>query len=382
MFHRRKFRIFKKPKIPFFVDYTYLHYRIALTLLNRVGPKKAKRLLASLENWEELFVLKPQELSRKVGFSPSFIRRMARKEALEASKGIVSFIEKHTINTVFYTDGNYPKRLAECADAPLMLYQKGEEKLDFEHWVAVVGTRNATPYGKAICRELIESFQGKNIVVVSGLALGIDSYVHRYCLEFDVPTIAVLGHGLDRIYPHRNRELAKSIVQQGSLLTEFPPNTLPDRENFPKRNRIVAGLCDATIVVESNVKGGSLITADLANGYNRDVFAYPGSIFQSSSLGCNDLIRTNRAHLISSGKEFLDLMAWNKQESKKKLTSLPSDLTQIQQTITEAIGTSTLHIDELAEKTRINLSTLNIELFDLLMIGSLNELPGKRYAIA
>lgn len=364
------------------MDYTYLHYRIALTLLNRVGPKKARQLLASLENWEELFILKPQELSRKVGFSPSFIHKMARKEALETSKGIVSFIEKHSINTVFYTDEQFPKRLAECADAPLMLYQKGEERLDFKHWVAVVGTRNATPYGKAICRDLIESFKGKDIVVVSGLALGIDSYVHKYCLEFGVPTVAVLGHGLDRIYPHRNRGLAKSILQQGALLTEFPPNTLPDRENFPKRNRIVAGLCDATIVVESNAKGGSLITADLANGYNRDVFAYPGSIFQPSSVGCNELIHTNRAHLISSGNDFLELMAWDKLESKKNIAELPQNLTRIQQTITEAIGSSTVHIDELAEKTRISLSTLNIELFDLLMIGSLNELPGKRYAIA
>jgi DNA processing protein len=382
VFHRRKFRIFKKPKIPFFVDYTYLHYRIALTLLNRVGPKKARQLLASLDNWEELFVLKPQELSRKVGFSTSFVRKMARKEALEASRGIVSFVEKHRINTVFFTDENYPKRLAECPDAPLILYQKGSESLDFDHWVAIVGTRNATAYGKAICRELIESFQGKNVVVVSGLALGIDSYVHQYCLDFDVPTIAVLGHGLDRIYPHRNRGLAKSIIQQGSLLTEFPPNTLPDRENFPKRNRIVAGLCDATIVVESNIKGGSLITADLANGYNRDVFAYPGSIFQSSSQGCNELIRSNQAHLISSGKDFLELMSWNQEKVKKKEAIAPQNLTQIQHQITEAIGSSTLHIDELAEKTRINLSTLNIELFDLLMLGSLNELPGKRYSLA
>ncbi len=196
------------------MDYTYLHYRIALTLLNHVGPKKARQLLASLNNWEELFDLKSQELSRKVGFSRSFIDKMARKEALQASEGVVSFIKKHEIKTLFCTDENYPKRLSECADSPLLLYQKGEENVDFKHWVAVVGTRNASPYGKAICRELIESFRGKNIVVVSGLALGIDSYVHQYCLEFDVPTIAVLGHGLDRIYPQKNRELAKTIIQK------------------------------------------------------------------------------------------------------------------------------------------------------------------------
>ncbi|MDG1333349.1 MAG: DNA-processing protein DprA [Crocinitomicaceae bacterium] len=307
---------------------------------------------------------------------------MARKEALKTSEGIVSFIEKHEIKTVFYTDENYPKRLSECADAPLLLYQKGKDELQFERWVAVVGTRNATPYGKAICRELIQSFQGKNIVVVSGLALGIDSYVHQYCLEFDVPTIAVLGHGLDRIYPHKNRELAKSILQKGSLLTEFPPNTLPDRENFPKRNRIVAGLCDATVVIESNSKGGSLITADLANGYSRDVFAYPGSVFHASSQGCNDLIRSDKAHLIGSGRDFLELMEWNEVPVKKKALIIPPNLSPLQKEITSAIGSSTIHIDELAEKTRLSLSTLNIELFDLLMGGSLNELPGKRYSLA
>ena len=382
MFHRRIFRKFKKPKIPFFVDYTYLHHRIALTLLNRVGPKKARHLLASLNNWEELFTLKPQELSRKVGFSRSFIDNMGRKEALKTSKGVVSFIEKHEINTVFCTDENYPKRLSECPDAPLLLYQKGKGNLDFKHWVAIVGTRNATAYGKEICRELIKSFKDRNIVVVSGLALGIDSYVHQFCLEFDVPTIAVLGHGLDRIYPHRNRELAKSIIRQGSLLTEFPPNTLPDRENFPKRNRIVAGLCDATIVIESNAKGGSLITADLANGYNRDVFAYPGSIFQASSKGCNDLIRSDRAHLISSGKDFLELMGWNQVEAQKSVVANQKNLSPLQKEITRAIGSSIIHIDELAEKTRLNLSALNIELFDLIMGGSLNELPGNRYSMA
>lgn len=364
------------------MDYTYLHYRIALALLNRVGPKKARKLLESLDNCEQLFTLRASEIHRRTRFPVSFIKNMKREEALRTSEGIVSFIEKHQVNIIFYTDEDYPKRLSECPDAPLLLYQKGERSLAYNHWVAVVGTRNATPYGKSICRELIQSFQGKGIAVVSGLALGIDSYVHQYCLEFNVPTIAVLGHGLDRIYPRKNRDLAKSIIQSGSLLTEFPPNTLPDRENFPKRNRIVAGLCDATIVIESNTKGGSLITADLANGYNRDVFSYPGNIFQSSSQGCNDLIRSNKAHLITSSKDFLDLMGWNTISNKQKENLIRQDLSPIQQEIASAIGTSTVHIDELAERTRLNLSTLNIELFDLLMSGALNELPGKRFVMA
>ncbi len=366
------------------MDYTYLHYRIAVTLLHGVGPKKARHLVASLENCSEIFTLKPSDLHQKTGFSKRFIAKMERQQALNTAKGIASFLEKHGIRVIFFTDDDYPSRLTECPDAPLILYQKGKNCLNYSRWVSVVGTRNATPYGKAICRDLIASFQGKNIVVVSGLALGIDSYVHHYCLEFDVPTIAVLGHGLDRIYPHKNRELAKNILNNGSLITEFPPNTLPDRENFPKRNRIVAGLCDATIVVESNVKGGSLITADIANGYNRDVFAYPGNVFQTSSKGCNDLIRSDKAHLITSGKEFLDLMSWNSSKVTE-VTPPPKtyhDLSPVQQQIAQAIGSESIHIDDLAEKTHLNLSALNIELFDLLMSGTLNELPGKRFALA
>lgn len=371
------------PKIPFFVDYTYQHYRIALTLLNNIGPKKARHLIKTLDNCEQLFTLSPSELQRKSGFSPVIISKMNREEALRTSEGIVSFIDKHQINIVFFTDPEYPKRLAECPDAPLLLYQKGKNRLDYKHWVSVVGTRNATPYGKTICRELIQSFQGKNIVVVSGLALGIDAYVHRYCVEFNVPTIAVLGHGLDRIYPSKNRDLAKEIIQNGTLLTEFPPNTLPDRENFPKRNRIVAGLCDATVVIESNLKGGSLITADLANGYSRDVFAYPGSIFHESSQGCNELIRSNKAHLIGSSKDFLTFMEWASVVPKKnEEVGAFQHLSPIQQKITNAIGTSTIHIDELAAKTGLSLSALNIELFDLSLNGLLNELPGKRLCMS
>jgi DNA processing protein len=372
------------PKIPFFVDYTYLHHRIALTMLHGIGPRKARKLIDILGNCEPLFTLSPLQLSRRTKLKKSFIEGMRREEALARSQPIVSFLDKHSIEVVFYLDDAYPRRLTECADAPLLLYKKGANPLNYTRWVSVVGTRNATAYGKTICKELIRSFQGKDIVVVSGLALGIDAYVHRYCIEFGVPTVAVLGHGLDRIYPNTNRELAKQILRDGALLTEFPPNTLPDRENFPQRNRIVAGLCDATIVVESQSKGGSLITADLANGYDRDVFAFPGSVFLATSSGCNDLIRSNKAHLIQSGKEVLTWMNWEESPSvlEQKPTKRHPHLTPIQEEITGAVGGQPIHIDDLATKTKMNLSSLNIELFDLLMSGVLEELPGKRFVMA
>lgn len=372
------------PKIPFFVNYTYLHHRIALTMLHGIGPRKARKLIELLGDCEPLFTLSPLQLSRKTKLKKSFIDGMKREEALERSCSIVSFLDKHNIEVVFYLDPSYPRRLAECSDAPLLLYKKGANPLNYERWISVVGTRNATAYGKTICKELIRSFQGKDIVVVSGLALGIDAYIHRYCIEFGVPTVAVLGHGLDRIYPNANRELAKQILQDGALLTEFPPNTLPDRENFPQRNRIVAGLCDATIVVESQAKGGSLITADLANGYSRDVFAFPGSVFLPTSSGCNDLIRSNKAHLIQSGQEVLTWMNWEESphDLKQKLAKTQLNLTLVQQEITRALSSQPLHIDELAAQTKMNQSRLNIELFDLLMSGCLEELPGKRFMLA
>ncbi len=372
------------PKIPFFVDYTYLHHRIALTMLHGIGPRKARKLIDILGDCEPIFALSALQLSRRTKLKKSFIEGMRREEALERSLPIVSFIDKHAIDVVYYLDDGYPKRLAECPDAPLLLYKKGTNPLHYSRWVSVVGTRNATAYGKTICKELIRSFQGKDIVVVSGLALGIDAYVHRYCVEFGVPTVAVLGHGLDRIYPTSNRELAKQILQDGALLTEYPPNTLPDRENFPQRNRIVAGLCDATVVVESRSKGGSLITADLANGYDRDVFAFPGSVLLSTSSGCNDLIRSNKAHLIQSGEEVLTWMNWQEAPSvlvPKQIQRHPK-LTSIQKAITGALSSQPLHIDDLAAKTKMNLSSLNIELFGLLMSGVLEELPGKRFVMA
>lgn len=372
------------PKIPFFVNYTYLHHRIALTMLHGIGPRKARKLIDLLGDCELLFTLSPLQLSRRTKLKRAFIDAMKREEALELSCPIVSFLDKHNIELVFYLDAGYPRRLAECPDAPLLLYKKGANSLNYTRWVSVVGTRNATAYGKSICKELIRSFQGKDIVVVSGLALGIDAYVHRYCIEFGVPTVAVLGHGLDRIYPSTNRELAKQILENGALLTEFPPNTLPDRENFPQRNRIVAGLCDATIVVESQSKGGSLITADLANGYDRDVFAFPGSVFLPTSSGCNELIRANKAHLIQSGQEVLTWMNWEDTPSdmKQKEPNAYQQLSLIQQEITGVLSRDPLHIDDLATKTKLNLSRLNIELFDLLMSGLLEELPGKRFILA
>lgn len=310
---------------------------------------------------------------------------MQRTQALTIADSALHFHEKHQIDSVFYTDTAYSRRLNQCADAPTQLFYKGKIDLNNARFVAVVGTRSATPYGKQLCRELIATFQGRNIVVVSGLALGIDAYVHRYCVEFGIPTIGVLGHGLDRIYPAANRTLATKMLSKGGLLTEFVPGVKPDRENFPKRNRIVAGLCDATIVVESKSSGGSLITAHIANSYNRDVFAFPGPIYQETSQGCNALIAGAKAHLLESPEAFTTFMNWEAQTEPRPGAQLHwfPELSETQQEIAAAVQkTPKIQMDVLAGQLAMPISTLQVELLQLRLAGIVEELPGKQFCLA
>lgn len=352
--------------------------------LHGIGPKTARFLMQNINSLEELFHDDPNLLSKKTGIKPLFFEKMGRETALQLSVEVVDFHERNNIQTLFFKEQNYPFRLNQCLDAPLSLFLKGNFEFKDFNYVAVVGTRDATEYGKLLCRDLIESFVGKNIVVVSGLAYGIDAWAHHYCLEFGVPTIAVLGHGLDRIYPDRHRQIAKDIVNKGgALVTEFPPGTNPDYQNFPKRNRIVAGMCDATIVVESKIRGGSLITADLANDYSRDVFAFPGSILCETSAGCNHLIATDQAHLLSSPLQFLHKMGW---ETDKISTPVQrrvfTNLSAAQQRIVECLKNyEEIEIDRLSIMAEIPISQLNTELLLLELEGEVCVRPGNRYKL-
>ena len=267
------------------MNYKHLHYKIALTLLQGIGPIKAKEILLNLERHEAFFELSPNELCAQTGLKKSFVQKTNRKEALKGAVRVVEHLEKNNIQVHYFQETSYPRRLKNCVDSPLILYSQANVDFNFPKVVAIVGTRNATSYGKRLCEELLNSFRGQDILVVSGLATGIDAQVHKNCVDLNIATVGVLGHGLDRLYPSQNRSLSESMKNFGGLLTEFIPGTTPDRENFPKRNRIVAGMSDATIVIESNVKGGSLITANLANDYNRDVFAYPGSVHKRNVSG-------------------------------------------------------------------------------------------------
>jgi DNA processing protein len=265
----------------------------------------------------------------------------------------------------------------------MILYSKGPLNLNQEKIVSVVGTRNQTDYGAFILEELIQTFNGNNILVVSGLAYGVDISAHRLCIENNISTLGVLGHGLDRIYPAKHKNIALKMLEQGGLLTEFGIGTNPDRENFPMRNRIVAGIADATIVIESKAKGGSMITAELANDYNRDVFAVPGDVNKPFSEGCNLLIRKEKAHLITNGNEFLRFMNWSNLDTKPKQKILFEHFDENEKMILEILSNqSDIHMDVLSIRTQLSASKMNVILFNLEMKNAVKQLSGRRYRLA
>lgn len=362
---------------------TELNYQIALTLLKGIGPIKARHLLAKLGDIESIFNDPLGKISKSTNFELAFLKQMEREKALNEAENQVDYIEKHHIQSHFFTENSYPQRLKQCSDAPLLLFSNGNTNLNAERIVAVVGTRHATDYGKSVCEELISGLAGKNVLVMSGMAYGIDICVHQLCVKNDIPTIGVLGHGLDRLYPREHESIAKRMLEKGGLLTEYLPGTNPDRENFPMRNRIVAGMSDATIVVESKDSGGSLITAELANDYARDVFAFPGNVGQIYSKGCNTLIANQKAHLITNSQDFLKWMQWEKERKQQAVQrALFSNFSSEEKTILDLLATdSEQSVDLLSIKANFPVSKTNVLLFNLEMAGAIKMLPGKKYRL-
>jgi DNA processing protein len=363
---------------------TELHHQVALTLLEGIGPKSAKSLTAYLGSVDAIFKEKKNLRTVIPGFSKERFRKLNTTKALLEAEKVLDFVDKHNIKTTFFLDKDYPYRLKECADSPILLYSKGDFEFNPIRTVAVVGTRNMTSYGKKLIRELISSLQPYNVQVVSGLAYGVDVYTHRCCLEFDIQTVGVLGHGLDRVYPYQHRSTAQKMIDnKGGLLTEFPNGTTPDRENFPRRNRVVAGMTDATIIIESGEKGGSLITAHLANDYNRDVFAYPGNVDSPYSKGCNSLIANDKAHLVTSSKDITKLLEWELKAKEKPIQTnlfhqLDGDEKKIVKTLKEF---EKISLDVLSVKLKTPVSRLSGLLLNLELKGIVLTLPGKNYTL-
>ena len=360
-----------------------LKYQIAITLIPGIGDIVGKKLVAYCGGVEAVFSENKNALLKIPGIGNATVNSIISQKVFGRAEEEIKFIEKNKIQALFYTDKSYPTRLTNCEDSPMLLYYKGNTDLNSSRMIGFVGTRKATVNGRSICEKFVNDLKPKEPVIVSGLAYGIDSYAHKAAVDNKLPTIGVLAHGLDRIYPAQNRQLAANMINNGGLLTEFKSKTVPDRENFPKRNRIVAGMCDAVVVIESAKKGGALITAGIANSYNRDVFAVPGRINDEYSMGCNMLIKSNRAALAESAKDIAYIMGWDDVTvNVKKQRNLFVELTDEQKLISEIIEEAKeISIDKLVIKSNMPASKVAAALLMLEFEGLIQSLPGKLYKV-
>lgn len=359
-------------------------YGIALSLLDGIGSRTAKTLLQHFEEPQEIFERKDVFKTKIKGFSKERIKMLNRSKALIEAEYQMKYIEKHDIRVLFYGDEDYPKRLMECPDAPIVLYAKGNFNSNPSKTISIVGTRRVTNYGEKLVKELIDNLKEHNVQIVSGLAYGVDIKAHRYALKNNLSTIGVLGHGLDRLYPNDHKNTALQMIEnEGGILTEFLPGTNPDRENFPKRNRIVAGMTDATVVIESGRTGGSLITANLAFDYNRDVYAFPGNIDQIYSEGCNYLIAEQKAKPLLSGKDIIKQMNWKQSDNKPIQQQLFANFSKDEQQLLNLIQKEKkpLSIDSIAMKLKRNTSQISSFLLSLEIQGVIKPFPGSKFGL-
>ena len=362
-------------------------YTLALTKAQGLGLTGAHNLLRITRNATEL-VTHARELAKEIpGFSDKVAERLNNPETLRLCEAELLFAEKNGIRCLIPSDADYPSRLRECPDAPLALFYKGNADLNNLHIISIVGTRNATDYGKDICSTFLRDLKTllPDTLIVSGLAYGIDISAHRAALKNDYDTVGVLAHGLDRIYPAVHRRTAAEMVSHGGLLTEFPSGTNPDKQNFVKRNRIIAGISDATIVIESAVKGGSLITAEIADSYQRDCFAFPGRVSDEYSAGCNELVRQNKAILIQNAEDFVKSMCWDVEKKVPRAVQrqLFPELSDEEGLIVELLKKCPdgQQINALVVESNIAINRLAGILFELEMKGVIRTLAGGMYRL-
>jgi DNA processing protein len=364
-----------------------LLYQLALTEVPNVGLVQAKILAQHFGEAQKIFQANQSTLEKIEGIGEVRAKSIKRFTDFSQAEDEIKFIEKFSIQTLFITDKQYPQRLLHCFDSPTLLFYKGTADLNASKVVAVVGTRAHTEYSKKMTDELVQELSAHEILIVSGMAFGVDAFAHKAAVKNNLPTVGVLAHGLDQIYPPEHAGLAKDIMKHGGgLLTEFRSDTTPDKHNFPTRNRIVAGMSDATIVVESGIKGGSMVTAELANGYNKDVFAFPGKVTDTKSAGCNYLIKSNKAVLLTEAQQFLELMGWEEKQSRKSIVNSQKmifiELSKEEKIIVEILNQKeTVHIDEINLKSGLSNSAIAAAILNLEIQNVVNGLPGKMYRL-
>lgn len=360
-------------------------YQIALTHITGVGVALARNLMQIVGDEEQIFKESANNLRKIQGISTRLVQEIRSREVLRKAEEELNFVLKNNLELLFFTSPQYPQRLTHCIDAPILLYVKGESNLNYKKVISIIGTRNASSYGFDACKQFVKDLSSRfsDLLIVSGLAYGIDICAHRAALENNVPTIAVLAHGLDRIYPSVHRKTAIDMIDKGGLVTEFPSKTEPERFNFVRRNRIVAGLSDALIVIESADKGGSLITAEIANSYYREVFALPGRVTDRSSVGCNRLISSNRAILMQDVKDFVNHMGWNESaKPQPKQKELFLQLTETEEKVFNALNNNnSIHVNMLAIDLNVPVAELFFTLLELEMKNVVKPLPGGVYKL-
>jgi len=365
-----------------------LMYQIGITLVKGIGNITAKQIIENLDNVALLFTEKKHVLEKISGLSRRIINEVHSPDVMKRAEKEIHFIEKSRIEPLFITDPAYPNRLKECVDAPVMLYFRGNADLNAGKIISIVGTRNATAYGKEtidqLARDIREVFPES--LIVSGLAYGIDIAAHRAALRENLSTVGILAHGLDRIYPSVHRNAAAEMINAGGLLTDFISGTNPDRQNFVKRNRIVAGMSDCTVVVESAKKGGALITANIADSYNRDVFAFPGKISDKYSEGCNILIKSKKAALVTSADDIFREMNWSDPPEPVRTQAVQRiifpELNPEEQKIMEILSKAgSMQLNLLAIELDLPVSRLSVILFELEMNGIVRCKPGGMYCL-
>ncbi len=361
-----------------------LKYKIALTLIPNIGDILAKRLVAYCGSVQAVFEEKKSSLEKIPGIGSVYADSVFNHSVFNRAEEEIKFVEKNNITPLFYLDSNYPKRLTHCEDSPVMLYYKGNTSLNSEKIISIIGTREATEYGKKICEKLIADLAVHNVIIVSGLAYGIDICAHKAAIDNKLSTICTLAHGLDRIYPSLHTSTAEKMLENGGWLTDFTSKTNPDRENFPRRNRIVAGISDAVIVIESKKNGGSLITADIANSYSRDVFAFPGRVDDICSEGCNNLIKQNKAALIQSAADLVYILGWEQTKNTKvpQQKKLFIELTTEEELLVNVLKEKkSVTIDDLCFASRLPMSKVSALLLTLEFSGIVKSFPGKAYGL-
>ena len=361
-----------------------LLYKIALTKIPKVGAITAKNLISYMGGAEAVFRASKKQLLKIPGIGNHIAKEVLNQNVLKDAEQEVEFIEQHDIRPIFYLDKDYPQRLKHYNDCPLLLFYKGISDLNHDRIIGIVGTRKPSQYGISMTEEIVKGLAPYQPIILSGLAYGVDITAHQKSLEMGLETIGILGHGLSRIYPPQHRKIALEMMEKGAVMTEFASHTPPDPQNFPMRNRIVAGLSDALIVVETAEKGGSMITARMAKSYHRPVFAVPGRVKDKMAKGCNELIKDGRAKLLESANDIAEFLKWDagNEEIKDRQAKLFVTLTDEEKSILDLLqDAEEAGIDKLTFETKINHSKMASLLLDMEFKGLIRMIPGKRYIL-